>query len=78
MILAVVLWLVGSIAIGFYGHTLGRSPVAFFFGSLFLSPLFVGLFGMATGSDLKRCPHCAEKVHKDASKCKHCGSAIGG
>lgn len=75
--IALAVWILASVAVGYYGHTLGRSPAAFFFGSIFFSPLFVGLFGMATGSDLVRCPECAEKVHKDAKKCKHCGSSLG-
>ena len=28
--------------------------------------------------DYKKCPFCAESVHKEAIKCKHCGSALSG
>lgn len=29
-----------------------------------------------TAAPSKRCPYCAEDVHQDAIKCKHCGSDL--
>jgi hypothetical protein len=30
----------------------------------------------ASRAATKKCPHCSERVKKDASKCKHCGSSL--
>lgn len=43
---------------------------------LMLSPVFA-LVGLGfSRAATKKCPHCSERVKKDASKCKHCGSSL--
>ncbi|EMM9642752.1 hypothetical protein NTP67_14250 [Providencia rettgeri] len=50
-------------------------------GSLFISfcGLLIILFGKKSvkESDIVNCPMCAEKINKNAIKCKHCGSSVG-
>ena len=43
---------------------------------LLLVPVFA-IAGFAVSRALtKKCPHCSERIKKDASKCKHCGSTV--
>jgi ribosomal protein L40E len=43
---------------------------------LLLTPLFaIAGFAMSRASS-KICQHCAERIKKQASKCKHCGESV--
>ncbi len=79
-------WGLLAIAVGAYWEKRGRSFVGGLLVSFFFSPLLgvlIGLFlspdseavartGVADG-DLKRCPHCAEAIRKEARVCRFCG-----
>jgi hypothetical protein len=43
---------------------------------LLLTPVFAIAGLIFSRLATKKCPHCSERVKKDASKCKHCGSAL--
>lgn len=43
---------------------------------LLAAPLFALLGLWRSRAVTKLCPHCAERVRLEASKCKHCGSDI--
>lgn len=43
---------------------------------LLLTPVFA-LAGFCVSRALsKQCPHCAERIKKQAAKCKHCGESV--
>ena len=65
----------------------GRSGVAWFLLSLFISPLLGFVFVLVSRNLAKavdeptpethvRCPDCKELVRRDASRCKHCGCKL--
>lgn len=41
-----------------------------------LSPFLLGVSGISTDGDHKACPHCAERVKAQATKCRHCHEPI--
>ena len=43
---------------------------------LLLAPVFAIMGFWFSRATTKICPHCSERVKKDASKCKHCGSSL--
>jgi hypothetical protein len=70
-------WIILSAIVSLLAKKRGRSPIAFLFLSLLLSPLIGGLilvFMVAAEKPelCKRCPHCAETILLDAKVCKHC------
>jgi len=50
--------------------------VGFLIGFL-LGPLGV-LLVLASGGKVKQCPHCKERIHKDAVKCPKCQTNLTG
>lgn len=76
-------WVLLSIACGIFADRRGRSGIGWFFISLFASPLIGGVFLLVLPatekagafSILRRCNYCREQIRRDASVCKHCGSA---
>lgn len=62
----------------------GRSPVAWFFISLVLSPLLAGILAaVLPGVDIKDeqpkrvpCPQCADEILPAARICPHCRSTL--
>lgn len=84
----VLVWLLFSVAVGAFASGRGRSGFGWFALSALISPLLGFLF-CAIAADLKnpghggklpathvKCTACAEPVLREATKCKHCGSAI--
>jgi len=80
-------WLLFSIAVGVLAFNRGRSGFGWFVLSMFISPLLGVVFclvsrnlsGEAAKPSLAthvKCPACAELVLPEATKCKHCGSAL--
>jgi hypothetical protein len=76
-------WLVLAVACGIFADKRGRSGVGWFFIALLASPLVAGVFLLVIPektpasqfSILRRCNSCREQIRRDASICKHCGSA---
>lgn len=58
----------------------GFNPLAGFVGGMFLGPLSPLMFFMSgilsSKESMPRCPHCAEKIRKEARVCKHCGRNV--
>lgn len=84
-----VVWIVASLAVGYWNSTRGHSFLAGFFFSLLLSPVIAALIiavrkpntkkqeeRAISDGDLRKCPACAELVKREAIKCKHCGSDL--
>lgn len=73
--------------IGFVAVSWGRSGGLWFIGSIFLTPILMGIFlilagkvndepqvkGFSFTKYKKMCPDCAERVRVQARVCKHCG-----
>jgi hypothetical protein len=73
----VVIWLILSVIVGIVAAAKERSFLAFTLLSLVLSPLLGLILVFVTKPNgLRKCPACAEKVKLEATKCKHCGSAL--
>lgn len=53
----------------------GRSGIVGFLGGIVLGP-FGLLLALASSSTLKKCPHCSERVKKEAIVCRYCGRDI--
>lgn len=83
------IWLVLSIAIGFWANKKGRNWFGWMVLSLLVSPLIAGVFLAIVSDNTEaaqaqrnmhlthvRCPDCRELVRRDARKCKHCGSQL--
>lgn len=83
------LWLLFSVAIGFWATKKGRNWFMWTLLAVFVSPLIAAIFLAIAGDNTEqaeaarnmhlthvRCPDCRELVFKDASKCKHCGTRL--
>ena len=60
----------GLVAAAIYQRK-GRSGVAGFLGGVFLGPIGI-LLALASGSNLPKCPYCAERIQPEAKVCPHC------
>lgn len=75
-------WILWSLAVAAIASSRGRSAVLWFLLSILLSPLLTMILVLAFGSagpnykTHKRCPECRELILMDATKCKHCGTAL--
>jgi hypothetical protein len=65
-----VWFLCGMIAASIYQRK-GRSGITGFLGGFLLGPLGV-ILALASGSNLPKCPFCAERIQQEAKVCPHC------
>ena len=78
----ILTWIVLSILVGVYASSKGRSGIGFFFLSIILSPLIGFIIALIVqpkerqGSQLRKCPFCAEDIKSEAIVCKHCGRDV--
>nr|BDD47779.1 hypothetical protein 3 [bacterium] len=66
-------WFFAAWAVMVFAVKRDRSGPAWFFLSLFLTPVLTLLFLLALGPAGKRCPACAETVREAARTCRYCG-----
>jgi len=82
----IIIWVLLCFVVAHYANKKGDNGVAFFFVSLFLSPL-IGALILAISKDRseemniknkvsKKCPKCAEIIKYEAVKCKFCGESF--
>ncbi|MEW8522548.1 MAG: zinc ribbon domain-containing protein [Candidatus Thiodiazotropha endolucinida] len=89
LIVIVVLWLLFTPLAASIADAKGLSGWGYFFLALTFSPLIAIPVALVTPPNkerqeahqlkegkVKRCPHCAELVKKEAVICKHCGLQI--
>lgn len=77
----IILWIACGIGAAAIASSKGRSVFGWLIGGFLLGPiglLIVGLMGKPAPdeSTLRKCPHCAEKILKEAKVCKHCGRDV--
>jgi hypothetical protein len=82
-----VFWLIFSIVVGIGAAGRGRNGAGWFLLSMVISPVLAFLLlvllpsrsksaGAPETQHLRKCPHCAELILREAKKCKHCASAV--
>lgn len=77
----IILWIVCGIGAAAIASSKGRSVFGWLIGGFLLGPiglLIVGLMGRPAPDEsiLRKCPHCAEQILKEAKVCKHCGRDV--
>jgi len=74
IIIGVVFGIVGAIL----ARRKGRSPIVWFILCTLIIPVIaIALLpALVAKGFTKKCPHCAEIIKEDATRCKHCGVNI--
>ncbi|MCK4304246.1 MAG: hypothetical protein KAY24_08395 [Candidatus Eisenbacteria sp.] len=90
MEVALVLWLLFGIAAAAIASSKGRSGCAWFAMGVLLGPfgLLVALLPSSeqknqakaredgVAGEFRKCPHCAESIRREATKCRYCQSEV--
>lgn len=71
----VLIWICFGLIASIVGSKKGEGVIGFILGSL-LGPIGLLIVIASKGKDGWRCSFCRELVHKDATVCKHCNSAL--
>ena len=84
-----LIWLLGCVAVGYWGQSWGQSFWTNFLGSLLCSPVLGAISVLISGrnvkaieaeslasGDTKKCPQCAEIIKREAKKCRFCASEV--
>jgi hypothetical protein len=69
-----LVWLVCALIASAIGSKKGEPFSGFLFGAV-LGPLGV-LLALLSSGNRKPCPACREKIHKKATVCPHCRTAL--
>ena len=69
-------WILCGVVAAMIGAKKGETFLGFIVGMLF-GPIGI-LIALLSKGNRKKCIHCKELIHKDASVCSHCQSAIPG
>ncbi len=84
-----VIWLLFGIVCAVVAGNKGRNRIGWFLIGFLLGPfglilaLVVGKNNEAIekaqmdSGEFKKCPHCAELIKREATKCRYCGEAVG-
>ncbi len=70
MELAIVVWIFCGIGAAFVAQSRGASGCLWFGLGVLLGPFGLA-FAFASGTD-RKCPHCRERVHPEATRCPKC------
>lgn len=72
----VLLWLLCGLIAAAIGSSKGEAGTGFFVGVIF-GPFGI-LFALLSAGNRRPCPACQEKVHRKATVCPHCRTALSG
>ncbi len=62
--------------IGYWASRWNRSVIVWCLIALLLSPVVAAILLLIFGNNRPQCPACRAHVDPEASKCRHCGSAL--
>jgi len=67
----VIIWILCGLAAAAVYSGKGGSPVSGFLIGILLGPIGL-IIALISGSQLPKCPYCAERIQRDAKVCPHC------